>query len=108
MAIAAQNFCGQHDFGSFAANRGTPETDSIRTIHRVRVKRSGPWITVEIEGDGFLYKMVRMMIGALVRIGLGTGSPSEIKARLKAPRHVNRQGRNAAPAAGLFLVRVRY
>jgi tRNA pseudouridine38-40 synthase len=108
MAAAAQDFCGKHDFASFAANRGTPETDSIRTIRRVGVKRAGRCISVEVEGDGFLYKMVRMMVGTLVRIGLGEASPEEIKARLKAPRRVVRQGRNAAPAAGLFLVRVRY
>jgi tRNA pseudouridine38-40 synthase len=111
MAAAAEDFCGRHNFASFAANRGTPETDSIRTIRTirsVRVKRAGPCISVEVEGDGFLYKMVRMMVGTLARIGLGEASPGEIKARLKTPRRVIRQGRNAAPASGLFLVRVRY
>jgi tRNA pseudouridine38-40 synthase len=108
MAAAAQEFCGQHDFASFAANRGTPETDSIRTIRSARVRRAGPCISVEVEGDGFLYKMVRMMVGTLARIGMGEASAAEIKSRLKAPRRVVSQGRNAAPASGLFLVRVRY
>jgi tRNA pseudouridine38-40 synthase len=108
MAVAAQDFLGEHDFASFAANRGTPETDSIRTIRSIRVTRSGPRISVEIEGNGFLYKMVRMMVGTLVRVGLGRAQPGEIKARLRAPQKVNRLGRNAAPAGGLCLIRVRY
>jgi tRNA pseudouridine38-40 synthase len=108
MAAAAQDFCGEHNFASFAANRGTPETDTIRTIRNIRVTSSGPRISVEIEGDGFLYKMVRMMVGTLVRVGLGAAQPGEIRARLRAPGKVNRQGRNAAPADGLFLVRVLY
>ena len=108
MALAAQDFRGEHDFASFAANRGTPETDSIRTIRNIRVTRSGPRISVEIEGNGFLYKMVRMMVGTLVRVGLGTAQAGEIKARLRAPQKANRLGRNAAPAGGLSLIRVRY
>lgn len=108
MAKAAQDFCGEHDFASFAANRGTPETDTIRTIRNIRVTSSGPRISVEIEGNGFLYKMVRMMVGTLVRVGLGAAQTGEIRARLRAPRKVSRHGRNAAPADGLFLVRVLY
>ena len=108
MAAAAEAFCGKHDFASFAANRGTPETDTVRTIRSARVRRAGSCVTVELEGDGFLYKMVRMMVGTLARVGLGEAFPDEIKTRLKAPRRVSSRGRNAAPAAGLFLIRVRY
>jgi tRNA pseudouridine38-40 synthase len=108
IAAAAQKFVGTHDFASFAANRGTPETDTVRMIRAIRVRRAGTAILLEFEGDGFLYKMVRMMVGTLVRIGLGMTSGDEITARLKAPRKVNLRGRNAAPAGGLFLVRVRY
>jgi tRNA pseudouridine38-40 synthase len=108
MATAAQDFLGEHDFASFAANRGAPVADTVRTIRHVRVRQSGPRISIELEGDGFLYKMVRLMAGTLVRIGLGMASPNEIRTRLKAPRKVNSHGRSAAPAAGLFLIRVRY
>jgi tRNA pseudouridine38-40 synthase len=108
MATAAQDFLGEHDFASFAANRGAPVADTVRTIRHVRVRHSGPRISIELEGDGFLYKMVRLMAGTLVRIGLGMASPNEIRTRLKAPRKVNSHGRSAAPAAGLFLIRVRY
>ena len=108
MKAAAEGFVGRHDFASFAANRGAPVTDTIRTVRRISVRDSSPSISIEIEGDGFLYKMVRLMVGTLVRIGLGMAKRDEIRSRLKVPRRVNSQGRNAAPAAGLFLVRVRY
>ena len=108
MRTAAKDFAGQHDFASFAANRGAPVSDAIRTIRRISVRQSGPRVSIEVEGDGFLYKMVRLMVGTLVRIGLGMAEPDEIRSRLKAPPRVNARGRNAAPAAGLFLVRVRY
>jgi tRNA pseudouridine38-40 synthase len=105
---AAQDFLGEHDFASFAANRGAPVADSIRTIRAVRVSHSGPRISLEFDGDGFLYKMVRLMAGTLVRIGLGLASPNEIRRRLKGPGKANLHPRNVAPAPGLFLVRVRY
>jgi tRNA pseudouridine38-40 synthase len=105
---AAADFLGKHDFASFAANRGAPVADTIRSIRQISVRQAGPRLTIEVEGDGFLYKMVRLMVGALVRIGLGMAKPDEIRSRLKSPRRVTSQGRNAAPAAGLFLLRVRY
>jgi tRNA pseudouridine38-40 synthase len=108
MVAAAQCFRGRHDFASFAANRGVPIGDTIRTIHQVRVRHSGPHFSVEFEGDGFLYKMVRIMIGTLVRIGLAKASLNEIRSRLETTRKALLHDRNAAPAAGLFLVRVRY
>ena len=108
MGTAAKDFLGQHDFASFSANRGTPVTDTVRTIRHIQLRHSGPRISIDIEGDGFLYKMVRLMVGTLVRIGLGMAEPAEIRSRLKAPPRVNSRGRNAAPAAGLFLLRVRY
>ena len=108
MARAANEFCGEHDFASFSANRGTPETNTFRIIRAVRLRRAGPCISIEIEGDGFLYKMVRMMVGTLVRVGLNQSSPREIKARLRSPREAISRGRTAAPAGGLFLFRVRY
>jgi tRNA pseudouridine38-40 synthase len=108
IVLAAKEFCGEHDFASFSANRGTPETNTIRIIRAVRVRRTGPCISLEFDGEGFLYKMVRMMAGTLVRIGLHESSPQEIKARLGSPRKAISRGRTAAPADGLFLVRVRY
>jgi len=104
----AQLFVGRHDFASFSANRGAPVSDTVRTLSRVRVRRSGPLLSIEFEGDGFLYKMARLLAGALVQVGLGTLSPDEIQARLSSPKRRFSHARNVAPAAGLFLIRVRY
>jgi len=119
---AARQFVGTHDFAGFAANRGKSgrrgdtdssrrtagkqETSTIRTIYSVRVRKTGPCVTIEYDGDGFLYKMVRLIVGALVRSALGKVSIENVAARLNSgqvstPRFV-------APAEGLSLVRVRY
>jgi tRNA pseudouridine38-40 synthase len=103
---AARRFLGQHDFRAFAANRGHREMNCVRNIRLVRVRKAGAALIVDFEGDGFLYKMVRMMIGAIVRCGYGEIAPSDIDRQLvtgstMVPRLV-------APAAGLVLVRVRY
>jgi tRNA pseudouridine38-40 synthase len=108
MKVAAQEFRGAHNFAAFAANRGTPETDTTRTLKAIRLRRAGACIAIEFDGNGFLYKMVRMMAGTIVRVGLGISTPQEIRARLRSPRQQNSYRRVAAPAAGLFLVRVRY
>jgi tRNA pseudouridine38-40 synthase len=103
---AAKHFAGTHDFAAFAANRGKPEQITIRTINSVHVRQKGPCVTIEFDGDGFLYKMVRLMVGALVKCALGKMRIEEITSRL----HSGKIGsaRFAAPAEGLYLVRVRY
>jgi tRNA pseudouridine38-40 synthase len=103
---AAKHFVGTHDFAGFAANRGKREATTIRTINRVRVRQDGPCVTIEFDGDGFLYKMVRLMVGALMRCALGKMQMEEISERLKSKQ--SRSPRLAAPPDGLFLVRVRY
>jgi tRNA pseudouridine38-40 synthase len=103
---AAKHFVGRHDFVSFAANRGKPEKSTVRTINSVRVRQKGPCITVEFDGDGFLYKMVRLMVGALVKCALGKMRIEEITSRLHSGKLGS--GRFVAPAEGLYLVRVRY
>lgn len=102
---AAPLFLGTHDFAAFAANRGHPPLSTVRTIHAVRVHRRGPLITLTFGGDGFLYKMVRLMTGALLRVAQGHAEPVWIT-ELLAGRH----GKSsfAAPADGLYLKRVLY
>ena len=103
---AAKHFVGTHDFASFAANRGKPEPSTIRTINSVRVRQKSLCVTIEFDGNGFFYKMVRLMVGALVKCALGKMRVEEITSRL----HFGKVGsaRFAAPAEGLYLVRVRY
>jgi tRNA pseudouridine38-40 synthase len=108
MSRVARLFLGRHDFASFAANRGAPATDTVRTLRRLQLRRAGPLISMEMEGDGFLYKMARLMAGALVQVGLGKATAADLEARLRYPEKKLSQGRTVAPSGGLFLVRVRY
>jgi tRNA pseudouridine38-40 synthase len=106
MRNAARCFVGRHDFATFAANRGQPDPDTVRTIHSLTVRRQGSAWAMQFDGNGFLYKMVRLMVGAIVACGMGKMDPANLVARLQR-RHCNGR-RLAAPAAGLYLVRVRY
>jgi tRNA pseudouridine38-40 synthase len=108
LRAAAARFAGRHDFAGFAANRGKPEPDTVRTITNVRLTRSGGIIVLEFSGDGFLYKMVRLMVGTIVRCGLGKMSLGELDARLRGETGAARLPRFVAPAEGLILLRVRY
>jgi tRNA pseudouridine38-40 synthase len=108
MSKAARSFVGTHDFARFAANRGAPVADTVRTLHDVRLRRSGPLVTMDFEGNGFLYKMVRLMVGALVHVGFGKLPATEIPIRLRDVEKSAAHAREVAPAAGLFLLRVRY
>lgn len=107
LATAAEMFVGRHDFAAFAANRGRSEPDTTRTIHRVAVRRgAGGLLTLEFAGDGFLYRMVRLLTGTLVRVGQGKMSEAVLHDLLARP--AGRRSSFAAPAEGLYLVRVSY
>src|SRR5436309_1887522 len=106
LKTAAKHFDGTHDFAGFAANRGNTEESTIRTIYSVRVRQKGPCVTIEFDGDGFLYKMVRLIVGSLVKCALGKTRIEDATARLDFAEIG--PARLAAPAEGLFLVRVRY
>jgi tRNA pseudouridine38-40 synthase len=106
LTAAAQHFVGTHDFAGFAANPGNRKKSTIRTIYSVRVRRNGPCVTLDFDGDGFLYKMVRLIVGSLVKCALGKLRVGDLTDRLAATQAG--MPRLAAPAEGLFLVRVRY
>jgi tRNA pseudouridine38-40 synthase len=105
MRQAASAFEGTHDFKTFAANRGKPGLDTIRTIESVVIRGKGPLITLRFQGDGFLYKMVRLMTGALVKTGQGRAPAASIANYLEG---ASGKCAFAAPAEGLYLVRVLY
>jgi tRNA pseudouridine38-40 synthase len=106
MRAAAKLFVGKHDFQSFAANPGYKKETTVRTLTRCDVKKSGAQYTFIIEGDGFLYKMCRGLVGTMVQTGLGKFPPEEIKTMLvKADRRVAGM---SAPAHGLVLWKVFY
>jgi tRNA pseudouridine38-40 synthase len=106
LKVAAKHFVGNHDFAGFAANRGKLEPTTTRTINSVRVRQKGACVAIEFDGNGFLYKMVRLMVGALVKCALGKMRVEEIASRLHSGKVSS--ARFAAPAQGLYLVRVRY
>jgi tRNA pseudouridine38-40 synthase len=103
---ALQIFVGSHDFRAFAANRGTPVAETVRRIESICIAKSGPSLRLTFEGEGFLYKMVRMLTGAGVRVAQGRADIEMLRELLADPA----KGRwtNVAPADGLYLVRVRY
>jgi len=103
---AAPNFVGKHDFQSFAANAGYRKSSHVRSLWRCDLKKSGPLLTFIIEGDGFLYKMCRGIVGTLVQVGLGKFSAETMRELLEKK---NRQFAGmTAPAQGLVLWKVFY
>jgi len=106
MRTAAGLFVGKHDFKSFAANRNYEMESTVRTLTRCDFKKNGTLLTFIIEGDGFLYKMCRGIVGTLVQVGQGKIAPTEIPAMLaRADRRVAGM---TAPAHGLILWKVNY
>jgi len=103
---AAQLFHGEHDFASFAARRGGQPECTTRTIDNLRFVSRGDVIELEFAASGFLYKMVRLISGTLVRCALGKETLDSIRSRLQYP--TRNSSRFVAPAEGLYLVRVKY
>ena len=106
MKTAAKCFVGKHDFKSFAANHTYEMECTVRTLTRCDVKRSGMQYTFVIEGDGFLYKMCRGIVGTLVQVGFGKFSPGDIPAMFAQTDR--RAAGMSAPAHGLVLWKVFY
>jgi tRNA pseudouridine38-40 synthase len=106
MRQAAKYFIGRHDFQSFAANPGYEKESTIRTLSRCELRKSGALLTFIIEGDGFLYKMCRGIMGTLVQTGLGKFSPEQIGEMLA--KKDRRFAGMSAPAHGLVLWKVFY
>lgn len=105
MIQASEYFLGKHDFSAFRAS-GSDTKTSERTITGVSLKQAGETIEFEIQGDGFLYNMVRIIAGTLIEVGAGRISASEIPDIIKG-RDRRKAGRTA-PAHGLYLVQVFY
>lgn len=106
MRTGAALFVGRHDFKSFAANPGYERESTVRTVTRCEIKRSGPLLTFIIEGDGFLYKMCRGIVGTLVQAGLGKFPVTDIGRMLSEKDR--RVAGMTAPAHGLVLWKVQY
>ena len=106
MRQAAALLVGRHDFKSFAGTQNFPRKSTVRTLTRCTIQRQGPLFTFVIEGDGFLYKMCRSLVGTLVQVGQGKIPPAEMRGILA--RRDRRVGGMTAPAQGLVLWKVFY
>jgi tRNA pseudouridine38-40 synthase len=104
LRAAAALLVGRHDFAGFAANRRPPEKDTVRTIFRIALQQRGPLVTLHFEGDGFMYKMVRILTGTLVRQAQGKAELPELRRFLAGEA----KSQFAAPADGLYLAKVFY
>ena len=105
MHKAAQKLIGEKDFKSFAT-ACDKRSSSVRTIFRCDVTKDGQWIYLEVEADGFLYNMVRNIVGTLVEIGRGRWKAQRIEEILEAK---NRTAAGPiATAAGLCLIWIKY
>jgi tRNA U38,U39,U40 pseudouridine synthase TruA len=103
--VAARQLVGKHDFVGLAASAEVRE-NTVRTIFSCRVSQIDRQVHVTVQGDGFLYKMVRIITGTLVEIGRGRWSPQRI-ARILASCDRRDAGPTASPE-GLTLVCVHY
>lgn len=107
MNEAAGHFLGTRNFAMFGANRGDGSADNpMKTIHRSQWNRRGKIYGFSTEGSGYLYKMVRRMVGCLVEIGLGKLPPEAIP--LILAQQWTDYSIPTAPATGLSLERVFY
>lgn len=101
----AQDFVGRHDFSAFCAAGGSVE-DKVRTVRAARVERKGEIVSFFVEADGFLYHMVRIMMGTLLSLEQGKLHSGAIPVLLEG---CDRSGAGiTAPAQGLYLNRVYY
>lgn len=103
---AARILRGRHDFWAFSGENDREYRTTVRHLRRLDIRRRGPRVTFTFEADGFLYKMVRSLTGALVNVGLGKLAPADVAALLRSRRRI--PAVVTAPPQGLFLVRVLY
>ncbi len=97
---------GRHDFAAFSAFNGDERDDTTRTLRRLEIHRRGRRVKLVFEADGFLYKMVRSLTGALVAAGEGKLDAKRTRALLDGGRRLAEV--QTSPPQGLFLVKVLY
>lgn len=105
MRLAAKNMIGTHDYKAFCA-AGGKEIDSVRTVEQFTIEREGNLVLFRVSGSGFLYHMVRIMVGTLLEVSEGLLEPEEIPALIESKDRA-RAGRTAPPQ-GLYLNQVEY
>lgn len=104
MVQAAKHLVGEHDFVSFA-RPGHGRDNTVRTVHACDVSYRSPKLVIGVEGSGFLWNMVRIIVGTLVQVGLGRTEPGQMPGILAA--RDRRAAGPTAPPHGLYLQWVR-
>ena len=102
---AAKDYIGTYDFKAFCAS-GSSVQDTVRTIKNASVTREGDLVIFKVEGDGFLYNMVRIMVGTLIYINEGKIKENDIKNIILSGDR-NKAGKTVSPE-GLYLNKVNY
>ena len=106
MRQAAKLLAGTHDFKSFEASGSTPRESTVRTIYRLELLQKEDLLEFHVTGDGFLYNMVRIIVGTLIEIGQNRLSLTNIQKALSTGDR-KYAGRTAQPQ-GLYLKSVKY
>jgi len=106
MRRSARLLRGRHDFSALSANPMRPVESPVRTISKLSVTKRGNLLTIAVAADGFLYKMVRSIVGALVKVGEGKLTLEDLRKLMGAKKRAALI--ETAPAKGLFLWKVTY
>lgn len=105
MRAEAADLVGTHDFGAFAAS-GSVVKDTVRTIYRADIQQNGSEIALIVEGNGFLYNMVRIIAGTLIGVGSGKIESGAFRRAIESGSRLDLG--ITAPAHGLTLMEVFY
>ena len=108
MQAAAAKFVGTHDFSALCASGSSAAAhgDTVRTITDCTVVQSGDLFTISVTADGYLYNMVRIIAGVLIKVGLEQKEPEEVREAVEHP--MGKAAGPTAPAHGLTLVEIKY
>jgi len=131
MRSAAALLVGEHDFGAFMSSGGTPQESTVREIYSIRIEEDRAFaeapapfdagrtahgeetesfaprsVAIAVEGGGFLYNMVRIIVGTLVEVGLGKRDPESVSLALSS--RLRKDAGHTAPPQGLYLDEVFY
>lgn len=105
MKKAATYIIGEHDFKSFCSMHTQVQT-TVRTVYELNIRKDEDLIRIRITGNGFLYNMVRIIVGTLIKVGLHVYEPEHVKEIIEA--RDRKQAGPKVPAKGLTLVEIKY
>jgi len=105
MKEAASHFLGSHDFTAYS-NAKSKKKSMVREIYAISIEKENGFLHIRVRGDGFLYNMVRKIVGTLIEVGLNTIKPDQIPAIIESKERV--QTGLMAEAAGLYLEKVEF